>query len=230
MPQTPSTALRASKKTFSQPGQEQNYFVLLCEVPAKQLQARYVMTRSCKVCHLSVLKDPNSKEFVILISEPAKRQRGRKEDVICGMPGSYGTIPHAHREKELGAGRRPMQRRNTEALFGVLAVSCACALSLSVWRLGRGSIALEEFPDPSIADGLFVANKSNHVFKDPRSGVRHSWSNNYIGQTTPIKNWNPLGEDVLRCESCLLDSSHFSFLDMDAFLGAAECFLKRRSS
>jgi hypothetical protein len=67
----------------------------------------------------------------------------------------------------------------------------------------------DEYPNPTVKDALAVANETKHIFKDPRSGPRHDWTNNYMGQTTPMKNWNPLGEDVVRYDAvtCVVAST-----------------------
>ena len=66
-------------------------------------------------------------------------------------------------------------------------------VELVSWEAGRGS-------DPSLEDGLQEMNETKHILKDPRAGTKNGWSNNFVGMKTPIKNWNPLGEDMVRSD------------------------------
>ena len=119
------------------------------------------------------------------------------------MAPCYGTAGGGERRKH------PSQRRrrdgfipwSTSAIAGAVVFGC-CLLALggSMRRGGaREATELVFSPDgdPTVWDALNEANANKHLFKDPRAGSSNSWSNNYPGMKAPIKNWNPLGEDMV---------------------------------
>jgi hypothetical protein len=89
--------------------------------------------------------------------------------------------------------------------------------------LGEVMPEADKYADPTIDDALEVANRTKHIFKDPRTGSIHNWENNYMGQTTPIKNWNPLGEDQLR--RVLYSATHTHTLTQETSLQARNIVL-----
>jgi hypothetical protein len=120
-----------------------------------------------------------------------------------GTMGSMGSMG-----RDAVSSERPRSLPRTAMLAAAVVLGCSLATIVAVagvwggsggggevelisWEAGRGS-------DPALEDGLQEMNETKHILKDPRAGTKNGWSNNFLGMKTPIKNWNPLGEDMVR--------------------------------